>query len=41
MSYLEYTVTRVPTGPAKIFYMNWALVLLLVAVACIGFLMLY
>ncbi|GAA0299166.1 rod shape-determining protein RodA [Rhodovulum strictum] len=41
MSYLEYTVTRVPTGPSKVLYVNWALVLLLCAVASVGFLMLY
>jgi rod shape determining protein RodA len=41
MSYLEYTVKYVPTGFSKIFYLNWALVLLLAAAAGIGFLMLY
>jgi len=41
MSYLEYTVKRVPTGPRKVLYLNWALVLLLCAVASVGFLMLY
>ena len=41
MSYLEYTVKHVPTGLSKILYINWALVLLLAAVAGIGFLMLY
>jgi rod shape determining protein RodA len=41
MSYLEYTVTRTPTGFAKIFYFNWALLVLLLAVAGIGFVMLY
>ncbi|TCP41474.1 rod shape-determining protein RodA [Rhodovulum marinum] len=41
MSYLEYTVKRVPTGASKVLYVNWALVLLLCAVAAIGFLMLY
>jgi len=41
MSYLEYTVKHVPTGPSKILYMNWALTLLLIAVASIGFLMLF
>ena len=41
MSYLEYNVKTIPTGWRKIFYVNWALVLLLVAVACVGFLMLY
>ena len=41
MSYLEYNVKYVPTGPRKILYLNWPLALLLVAVASIGFLMLY
>jgi rod shape determining protein RodA len=41
MSYLEYRVKAIPTGFRKFFFMNWGLVLLLVAVASIGFLMLY
>ena len=41
MSYLEYNVKYVPTGPRKVLYLNWPLALLLVAVASIGFLMLY
>ncbi len=41
MSYLEYTVKHVPTGLRKIFYINWALVILLIAVSSVGFLMLY
>lgn len=41
MSYLEYTVKFVPTGPRKLLYLNWPVALLLVAVACVGFLMLY
>ncbi len=41
MSYLEYTVKSVPTGPRKILYVNWPLAVLLTAVSCIGFLMLY
>ncbi|MEL7115454.1 MAG: rod shape-determining protein RodA [Pseudomonadota bacterium] len=41
MSYLEYTVKQVPTGPSKVLYLNWPLVILLIAVASIGFLMLY
>lgn len=40
MSYLEYKVQTVPTGARKILYANWALALLLTAVACVGFLML-
>lgn len=41
MSYLEYNVKTVPTGPRKILYANWPLALLLAAVASVGFLMLY
>jgi rod shape determining protein RodA len=41
MSYLEYSVKTVPTGPRKVLYINWPIVLLLIAVASIGFLMLY
>ncbi|SDX42188.1 rod shape-determining protein RodA [Roseicitreum antarcticum] len=41
MSYLEYTVRRTPTGVAKVLHLNWPLVVLLIAVACVGFLMLY
>lgn len=41
MSYLEYNIKRTPTGLAKVLYVNWALVLLLSAVASIGFLQLY
>ena len=41
MSYLEYTVKYVPSGFAKVLYVNWALVLLLIAVSGIGFVMLY
>ena len=41
MSYLEYRVKAVPTGFRKIFFINWGLVLLLVAAASVGFLMLY
>ena len=41
MSFLEYQVKTVPSGIRKILYMNWGLVLLLVAVASMGFLMLY
>ncbi len=41
MSYLEYNVKRSPAGLAKVLHVNWALVLLLVAVASVGFLMLY
>jgi hypothetical protein len=41
MSFLEYNVATTPTGWRKILHLNWALVLLLVAVACLGFLMLF
>ena len=41
MSYLEYTVTTVPTGPRKLLYFNWGLALLITAAAGFGFLMLY
>ncbi len=41
MSYLEYTVKRVPTGASKILYLNWPLLLLTIAAASVGFLMLY
>jgi rod shape determining protein RodA len=41
MSYLEYRVKAVPTGFRKIFFINWGLVVLLVAAASVGFLMLY
>ncbi len=41
MSYLEYSVKYTPSGLQKIFYLNWPLIILLTAVASIGFLMLY
>ncbi|MCY4305701.1 MAG: rod shape-determining protein RodA [Aestuariivita sp.] len=41
MSYLAYTVKSIPSGARKILYLNWPLVLLIMAVAGIGFLMLY
>ncbi len=41
MSYLEYNVKTVPSGLRKVLFVNWPLALLLVAVACLGFLMLY
>lgn len=41
MSYLEYTVKTIPTGLSKVWYLNWALIVLLSTVAGIGFLMLY
>ncbi len=41
MSYLEYQHRSIPTGASKMLYMNWPLVLLLTAIASVGFLMLY
>jgi rod shape determining protein RodA len=41
MSFLEYRVQTVPTGIRKVLYLNWGLVLVLIAVAAMGFLMLY
>ncbi len=41
MSYLEHSLATIPSGPRKILYVNWPLVLLLAAVAGIGFLMLF
>ncbi|MGH1331034.1 MAG: rod shape-determining protein RodA [Paracoccaceae bacterium] len=41
MSYLEYNLKTVPTGLGKVLYFNWALLLLITAVACVGFMMLY
>nr|WP_111299750.1 rod shape-determining protein RodA [Paracoccus saliphilus] len=41
MSYLDYQVAQVPTGFRKILHINWPLVILVAAVCCIGFLMLY
>ncbi|MCE0506969.1 rod shape-determining protein RodA [Roseivivax sp. GX 12232] len=41
MSYLEYSVKTTPAGWRKVFYFNWPVVVLVTAVACVGFLMLY
>lgn len=41
MSYLEYNVKYTPAGASKLLYVNWALVLLVTAAACVSFLMLY
>ena len=41
MSFLEYNVKWTPTGLRKVLYVNWPLVLLVAAVAGIGFGMLY
>lgn len=41
MSFLEYQLKTVPTGASKFLHVNWALVVLLMAIASVGFLMLY
>lgn len=41
MSYLEYNAKYTPTGLRKLLYINWPIVVLITAVACTGFLMLY
>jgi rod shape determining protein RodA len=41
MSFLEYRVKLAPTGLRKVLYLNWPLILLVTAVASVGFLMLY
>ncbi len=41
MSYLEYNLKSVPAGPSKLLHLNWAIILLLTAIASVGFLMLY
>ena len=41
MSYLEYNAKYVPVGFRKLFYLNWPIIVLLTAVACAGFVMLY
>ncbi|MBF9058297.1 rod shape-determining protein RodA [Rhodobacterales bacterium HKCCSP123] len=41
MSFLEYNVKSTPSGWRKVLYLNWALILLLIAVSSVGFLMLY
>lgn len=41
MSYLEYNTKFVPTGLRKLWYLNWPVIMLLMAVAAFGFLMLY
>ncbi len=41
MSFLDPSHNQTPRGWRKIFYINWPLVLLITAVACFGFLMLY
>lgn len=41
MSYLVHNLKTVPSGPRKILYLNWPLILLVTAVSSVGFLMLY
>lgn len=41
MSYLESQLKTIPSGPRKLLFLNWPLVILLSAVASAGFLMLY
>ena len=41
MSFLEYRLKLAPSGIAKVFYINWALILVLTAIAAIGWLRLY
>jgi rod shape determining protein RodA len=37
MSFLEYRVKTAPTGLRKVLYLNWPLVVLVTAVASVGF----
>jgi len=41
MSYLEYNAKYVPTGLRKLLYLNWPVIILLTAVSCAGFIMLF
>ncbi len=41
MTYLEYTVKRVPAGTSKVLYLNWPLILLLTAVVFMGLVQLF
>jgi rod shape determining protein RodA len=41
MSFLEYRIKTAPTGLRKVLHLNWALILLITAVAAVGWLMLY
>ena len=41
MSYLEYRMKSVPTGWKKLLHLHWPLILILTAIAAIGFMMLY
>ncbi|MEM1236765.1 MAG: rod shape-determining protein RodA [Pseudomonadota bacterium] len=41
MSYLEYRLQTVPTGFRKVLALNWPVILLVCAIASVGFMMLY
>ncbi|MEL6550088.1 MAG: rod shape-determining protein RodA [Pseudomonadota bacterium] len=41
MSYLEYRLQTVPSGFRKVLALNWPIILLVTAIASVGFLMLY
>ncbi|MBT9244587.1 rod shape-determining protein RodA [Gemmobacter fulvus] len=41
MSFLEYRIKTAPTGLRKVLHLNWPLILLITAVAAVGWLMLY
>jgi rod shape determining protein RodA len=41
MSYLEHSLKTVPTGWRKLLALNWSVIVLITAIACVGFLMLY
>ncbi len=41
MSFLEYRLKQTPTGMRKVLFMNWPLVVLVTAVASVGFVILY
>ena len=41
MSHLDYGLKSAPTGLRKVLYLNWPLIVLLAAIASVGFLMLY
>ena len=41
MSFLEYSQKSSPSGLSKVFHLNWALILLIIAVSGVGLMMLY
>ena len=41
MSYLDYAQKQAPTGLRKVLHLNWPIILLVTAVAAVGFLMLF